>query len=259
MSTFSDQPLYGTGAGSNDTDYSSAEVDDLLKNDSGINLAGYTGAVKSETTDTTETNIDVRKTGGKVTEITYEGYQFKGVTQATTDGDTFGGRSKAGNSTRDNEISVESGTHTNVYGGWTTGSGTTAADKGASYKNKVKVNGSASVTDTVYGGFTNVAGGKATANEVTIEKNLAANIVGGKSTTGEASNNTVNLANATVSSVTGGEGAATNDNTVNLNGNANVTGALKGGSAANGTGNTLNVKGKDNKAGTISNIQKMER
>ena len=234
----------------------------LLKNANGINLTGYTGAAKSETGETTETNIDVRKTGSTVTEITYEGYQFKGVTQATTvtEGavtDTFGGRSKAGNSTRENEIAVASGTHTNVYGGWTTGSGTTAADKGASYKNTVTVKGSANVTNTLYGGYTEAAGGKATENTVTVEKDLAtANIIGGKAAA-EASNNTVNLSNATVNSVTGGEGATTNNNIVNLKGNAQVTGALKGGSAANGTGNTLNVTGTNNKAGSISGFQKL--
>ena len=195
--------------------------------------------------------------------ITYEGYQFANATAPTTVTEggvtsTWGGHSKAGNTTTENTITVASGTHTNIYGGWTTGSGSTAAaDKQKnSTANKVKVNGSANVTGTVYGGFTNVAGGKAQNNEVTIEKNLAANIVGGKSTTGEASNNTVNLANATVSAVTGGEGAATNNNTVNLNGGANVTGALKGGSAANGTGNTLNVKGV-NSAGSVTGFQKM--
>ena len=280
-----DTMLEATGAGETTVDWANLKASGtaakpltLLKNMNGINLAGYTGAAKSETGDTTETNIDVRKTGGKVTEITYEGYQFKGVTQATTDGDTFGGISKAGNSTRENEINVESGTHANVYGGWTTGSGTTAADKGASYKNKVKVSGSANVTGTVYGGFSDAAGGKATANEVTVTGGTVHDVVGGEAkgeasgntvtvsanagvitggkSAGEASNNTVNLANATVSSITGGEGAATNDNTVNLNGGANVTGVLKGGSAANGTGNTLNVNGM-NSAGSVTGFQKM--
>ena len=234
----------------------------LFKNENGINLAGYTGAVKSETTDTTETNIDVRKTGGTVTEITYEGYQFKGVTQATTVTDagvtdTFGGRSKAGNSTRENVITVGSGAHTNVYGGWTSGAGTTAEDKNNSYKNKVTVNGSASVTNTLYGGYTEAAGGKATENTVTVEAGATVqNIIGGKAAA-EASNNTVNLSNAIVNFVTGGEGATTNNNIVNLKGNAQVTGALKGGSAANGTGNTLNVTGTNNKAGSISGFQKL--
>ena len=233
----------------------------LLKNTNGINLAGYTGAAKSETTDTTETNIDVRKSGTRITEITYEGYQFKGVTQATTvtEGavtNTFGGRSKAGNSTRENTVEIASGTHTNVYGGWTSGSGSTATDKDNSYKNTVTVKGSANVTNPLYGGYTEAAGGKATENTVTVEKDLNTNIIGGKAAA-EASDNTVNLANATVNSVTGGDGATTNNNTVNLKGNAQVTGALKGGSAANGTGNTLNVTGTNNKAGNISGFQKL--
>ena len=232
----------------------------LLKNTNGINLAGYTGAAKSETGETTETNIDVRKTGTRITEITYEGYQFKGVTQATTvtEGtvtDTFGGRSKAGNSTRENTVEIASGTHTNVYGGWTSGAGSTATDKDNSYKNTVTVKGSANVTNTLYGGYTEAAGGKATENTVTVEAGATVqNIIGGKAAA-EASDNTVNLANATVNSVTGGEGATTNNNTVNLKGNAEVTGALKGGSAANGTGNTLNVTGTNNKAGSISGFQ----
>ena len=280
-----DTMLEATGAGETTVNWANLKASGtaakpltLLKNTNGINLAGYTGEAKSETGDTTETNIDVRKTGGKVTEITYEGYQFKGVTQATTDGDTFGGISKAGNSTRENEINVESGTHANIYGGWTTGSGTTAADNGASYKNKVTVNGSANVTGTVYGGFTNVAGGKATANEVTVTGGTVHDVVGGEAkgeasgntvtvganagvvtggrSAGEASNNIVNLANAAVNSITGGEGATTNDNTINLNGNAQITGTLTGGSQANGTGNTLNVKGV-NSASTVTGFQKM--
>ncbi len=237
----------------------------LLENNAGINFttAVAGNVLKSETNDTMEKHVGVERNGSQITKVTYEGYQFRGkhtTTSFTESGvtSTWGGRSKAGNTTTENVITVASGTHTNIYGGWTTGSGSTAAaDKQKnSTANKVKVNGSANVTGTVYGGFTNVAGGKAQNNEVTIEKNLAANIVGGKSTTGEASNNTVNLANATVSTVTGGEGATTNNNTVNLNGGANVTGALKGGSQANGTGNALNVKGM-NSAGSVTGFQKM--
>ena len=237
----------------------------LLENNAGINFTTAVAGdvLKSETNDTMEKSIGVERNGSQITKLTYEGYQFKGkhtTTSFTESGvtSTWGGRSKAGNTTTENTIVVANGTHTNIYGGWTTGSGSTAAaDKQKnSTANKVKVNGSANVTGTVYGGFTNVAGGKAQNNEVTIEKNLAANIVGGKSTTGEASNNTVNLANATVNSITGGEGATTNNNTVNLNGGANITGVLKGGSATNGTGNALNVKGM-NSAGSVTGFQKM--
>ena len=192
--------------------------------------------------------------------IDYEGYAFAHQTAPTTltDGgttSTWGGRSIAGNSTHDNAIAVESGTHTNVYGGWTSGAGTTAADKNNSTGNKVTVKGASTVTGTVYGGLTEVAGGKATGNEVTIEKNLAASIIGGKAT-GEASNNTVNIANATVNSVTGGEGATTNNNTVNLNGGVTVGGALTGGTQANSADNTLNVKG-ENSAQSVEGFQKM--
>ena len=264
-----DTMLEATGAGTTTVNWANLKASGtaakpltLLKNANGINLMGYTGAAKSETGETTETNIDVRKTGGTVTEITYEGYQFKDVRQATTVTDagitnTFGGRSKAGNSTRENEIAVESGTHTNVYGGWTSGSGSTATDKDNSYKNTVTVKGAANVTNTLYGGYTEAAGGKATENTVTVEKDLAtANIIGGKAAA-EASDNIVNLANATVNSLTGGEGAMTNNNIVNLKGNAQVTGTLTGGSAANGTGNTLNVTGTNNKAGSIAGFQKL--
>ena len=213
----------------------------LLKNANGINLTGYTGAVKSETTETTETNIDVVKdSSNKITEITYEGYQFKGVTTATADGgNLYGGISKAGNSTRENTITVDSGSHTTVYGGWTSGTGTSAADKGNSHDNTVIVKESATVSGTVYGGYTDVTGGKATGNTVTVEKTLNADIIGGKAAA-EASGNTVNVTNAAVKSITGGFGTVTNDNRINLR-DAKVTGMVMGGTAANGTGNALNV------------------
>ena len=200
----------------------------LLKNAHGINLDGYTGAAKSATTDTTETNVDVRKMGNKITEITYEGYTFKGTTTATTVGaDMWGGRSKAGNTTTDNIITVDSGTHTNVYGGWTSGSGSTAD----SSKQK-----------------------DSTLNTVTATNNLNADIVGGKSA-GEASHNTVTVGNATVNAITGGDGAVTKDNTVNIDG-ATVTNKIVGGTQADGTGNTLNVRGV-NTARNIGGFQKL--
>lgn len=190
--------------------------------------------------------------------IDYEGYAFAHQTAPTTltDGgttSTWGGRSIAGNSTHDNAIAVESGTHTNVYGGWTSGTGSTAADKNNSYKNKVTVKGSATVSGNVYGGYTDVAGGTATGNEVTIEKSITGAVVGGKAL-GEASGNTVTV-KANTGAVTGGEGATTNNNTVNLHG-ATVSGAVTGGTQASGTGNTLNVKGM-NTAQSVAGFQKM--
>ena len=267
-----DTMLEVTGTGETAVDWASltatgtaAKPLTLLKNEQGIRLAHYTGAAKSETGDEAETNIDVRKSGARITAITYEGYRFKGATQATREGrDAYGGRSKAGNSTRENEIALASGTYANVYGGWTSGVGTTALDKGASYENKVKISGTATVTGTVYGGYTDAAGGKARGNAVTIESavhdvvggegageasgnivNIRANAVavtGGRSA-GAASNNRVTLGNITAIRVVGGDGAATAEgNTVSLDGTT-VTNDVIGGSGAAANGNTVDLKG----------------
>ena len=257
----------------------------LLKKTAGhINLDGYSGTAKSEITGgNTETNIDVVKdSSNKITDITYQGYQFKGTRgNATVDGtDVYGGRSKAGNTTTDNDVTVASGSHTNAYGGWTSGSGSKAEEKDRkdSVSNKVKIASTVTdITGTVYGGFTDVTGGKATGNEVTIEKAITGAVVGGqsagdatgnkvainansgavtggKSASGEASGNTVTI-KANTGAVTGGEGAITNNNTVNLEG-ASVNGTITGGTAAGGTGNTLNVKGM-NRATNIAGFQKV--
>ena len=265
-----DTMLEVTGTGETAVDWASltatgtaAKPLTLLKNEQGINLAHYTGAAKSETSDEAEMNIDVRKTGARITAITYEGYRFKGATQATREGrDAYGGRSKVGNSTRENEIALSSGTHANVYGGWTSGVGTTAADKGVSYENKVKVSGTANVTGTVYGGYTDAAGGKARGNTITIESavhdvvggegageasgnivNVRANaaaVTGGRSA-GAALNNRVTLGNITATSVVGGDGAATAEgNTVSLDGTT-VTNDVIGGKGAAANGNAVSL------------------
>ena len=265
-----DTMLEVTGAGETAVDWASltatgtaAKPLTLLKNEQGINLAHYTGAAKSETSDEAEMNIDVRKTGARITAITYEGYRFKGATQATREGrDAYGGRSKVGNSTRENEIALSSGTHANVYGGWTSGVGTTALDKGASYENKVKISGTATVTGTVYGGYTDAAGGKARGNTVTIESavhdvvggegageasgnivNIRANaaaVTGGRST-GAASNNRVTLGNITAVRVVGGDGVTTAEgNTVSLDGTT-VTNDVVGGKGAAANGNSVSL------------------
>ena len=265
-----DTMLEVTGTGETAVDWASltatgtaAKPLTLLKNEQGINLAHYTGAAKSETSDEAEMNIDVRKTGARITAITYEGYRFKGATQATREGrDAYGGRSKVGNSTLENEIALSSGTHANVYGGWTSGVGTTALDKGASYENKVKISGTANVTGTVYGGYTDAAGGKARGNTVTIESAVhdvvggegageasgnivdiranAAAVTGGRSA-GAASNNRVTLGNITATSVVGGDGAATAEgNTVSLDGTT-VTNDVIGGRGAAANGNAVSL------------------
>ena len=200
--------------------------------------------------------------------ITYENYVFKGATTATTDDDgankdIFGGRSILGNTTTKNTITVSDGvTYRNAYGGWTSGTGSTAAvdRQKNSIKNKITVGSTVTdVTGTVYGGYTGVAGGNATGNEVTVGKTITGDVVGGKAhATGEASDNTVTVGNATVKSITGGDGATTKGNTVNIN-NTTVTNKIVGGTAANNDAdkaNTLNVKG-ENSAQSVEGFQKM--
>ena len=222
-------PMLTITNGAADLDFNAIEATDaatenpvtLVHNSAGLNLTNYDAAkVKSTLNEagTQETNIDVRKTGALNTDVIRYAYTFAGATAATTVGsDTWGGRSVAGNTTTGNVFTINSGAHTNVYGGWTTGAGSTAAaDKlGDSTGNKVTVNGSATVSGTAYGGYTDALGGKATGNEVTIDKVSAGSVVGGY-------------------------GAITNDNIINLR-NATVGGTVTGGTAANGTGNTLAV------------------
>ena len=222
-------PMLTITNGATDLDFNAIEATDaatenpvtLVHNSAGLNLTNYDAAkVKSTLNEagTQETNIDVRKTGALNTDVIRYAYTFAGATAATTVGsDTWGGRSVAGNTTTGNVFTINSGAHTNVYGGWTTGTGSTAAadKRGDSISNKVTVNGSATVSGTVYGGYTDSLGGKATGNEVTIDKVSAGSVVGGY-------------------------GAITNDNVINLR-NATVGGMVTGGTAANGTGNTLAV------------------
>ena len=241
-----------------------------IKTKDGVTSATITGDTAEMTLrlDSTEKNLG------------YTRWIFKGATIAESEGaDTWGGRSRAGNTTTGNAVTIDSGTHTNVYGGWTTGTGSTAAAerRGDSTKNSVTIKDNAVVTN-VFGGYTDAAGGKATGNSVTVEKNLAAHVVGGAAegevsgnivtiranagdvtggaSTGMASGNIVSLANASVSSVTGGAGMTTHDNTVSLEGGAIVSGVVTGGTSADGTGNTLNVRGT-NTAQNIAGFQKV--
>ena len=228
--------------------------DVLVESANGLTLqGGKTFRTDLSADGTKETNIEVRS-GNK--EIVRYGYTFKDSRTATNVGaETWGGRSKAGNTTTGNEITLSSGTYANVYGGWTSGVGSTAdsSKQKDSTLNKVTIGGSAAISGTVYGGLTDVAGGKATGNEVTIEKNVH-DVVGGKAA-GEASGNTVSVDHAAVNSITGGDGATTKDNTVNIDG-ATVANKIVGGTQADGTGNTLNVKGV-NTARNIGGFQKL--
>ena len=214
----------------------------------------YSGA-KTDADDTTEYNIDTDTHGSAAQQVISESYQFKGVTDPVTIGtpaDVYGGISKVGNSTRENEISVSGGSYTNAYGGHTDGTGTQKQDKNDSYKNKITISG-ASVAGTVYGGYTTAGTGTATKNEVNVTGGTVNNVVGGFSAAGAASDNTINLGAVTITgNVTGGEGTATNDNKVNVEGTT-VNGVISGGNNAT-SGNTLTVKGA-NTAGNLAGFQ----
>ena len=180
---------------------------------------------KVATDDGVEHIIDTDTQASTAHEITSTSYAFKGQTAPPQIGtDTWGGRSVGGNSTRENTIELSSGTHTDVYGGWTTGTGTTAEDKDASYKNIVTIKSGATVTGDVYGG--SAANGAAHDNTVHIDgTTIGGAVIGGRGST--ATNNTVQLTNAAV----GGT----------------VTGGMVG-TTAGGTDNTLRVKGNSTAA-----------
>ena len=214
----------------------------------------------AKTVDDTKELVLAKSTDSK--KITYESYIFKGATTPTTDDggtykDIFGGRSILGNTTTENTITVSDAvTYRNAYGGWTSGMGTTLTEKGNSIANTITVASTVTdITGTVYGGFTDVAGGNATGNTVTVEKDITGAVVGGKAL-GEASGNTVTVGNVTVNSITGGDGATTKNNTVNISGTT-VTNKIVGGTQTNDTGNTLNVKGM-NTAQNIVGFQKVK-
>ena len=166
----------------------------LLKNNAGINLANYTdGAVKSglSTDRKSEINVSVVKNAvtQKYTDIKYSGNQFMGVESADIQGTkVYGGISKAGNSTRENKISVN-GIYDEVYGGHTSGSGTGEADKNNSYNNTVTITGG--TIGTVYGGFTAAADGTTTGNTVTLAGGTVTGTVYGGNRT--AKDNTLNV------------------------------------------------------------------
>ena len=252
----------------------------LVHNAAGLTIADYDNKPKSmlNADGTRETNLDVRKTGTLLTDIVrYSSYSLKGTTESTTSGgNTWGGRSSAGNTTAENSVTITGGNHTNIYGGWTTGTGSEAAAerRGDSTSNKVTVNGSAAVSGTVYGGYSDVTGGKATRNEVTVDKAIAGSVVGGqsagdatgnivnikadsgaitggRSASGEATGNSVTVGNGTVSgNIVGGDGTTTNKNIVSL-AQANVTGSITGGSGTTANENTVNID-RTNVAGTIT-------
>ena len=236
----------------------------LMENSAGISFGGtYDGAHSGiDSADTTEFNIDTENRTASDNKVIAQSYQYRGQTNAVTSigTDVYGGISRVANATRENNITVSSGSYTNAYGGYTDsvpplpGSDAKAnsAEKNNSHDNTITIAG-ANVSGTVYGGYTNAAAGTATKNTVNVTGGTVANVVGGSSAAGAASDNTINLGAVTVTgNVTGGEGTATNDNKVNVEGTT-VNGVISGGNNAT-SGNTLTVKGT-NSAGNITAFQ----
>ena len=235
----------------------------LMENGAGISFGStYDGAHSGiDSADTTEFNIDTEHRTGTDTKVIAQSYQYSGQRNAVTSigTDVYGGISRVANATRENNITVSSGSYTNAYGGYTDsvpplGSDLKAnsAEKNNSHDNTITIAG-ANVSGTVYGGYTNAASGTATKNTVNVTGGMVANVVGGYSRAGAASDNTINLGAVTITgNVTGGEGTATNDNKVNVEGTT-VNGVISGGSNA-ASGNTLTVKGT-NSAGNITGFQ----
>ena len=236
----------------------------LMENSAGISFGGtYDGAHSGiDSADTTEFNIDTENRTASDNKVIAQSYQYRGQTNAVTSigTDVYGGISRVANATRENNITVSSGSYTNAYGGYTDsvpplpGSDAKAnsAEKNNSHDNTITIAG-ANVSGTVYGGYTNAAAGTATKNTVNVTSGTVANVVGGSSAAGAASDNTINLGAVTVTgNVTGGEGTATNDNKVNVEGTT-VNGVISGGNNAT-SGNTLTVKGT-NSAGNITAFQ----
>mgnify|MGYP000892446520 CR=1 FL=1 len=271
VGTATSNPMLTLNGGASNLDWGTLEATGttagpitLMNNSAGISFGStYDGAISSiDSDDTTEFNIDTENRTASDNKVIAQSYQYRGQTNAVTSigTDVYGGISRVANATRENNITVSSGSYTNAYGGYTDsvpplpGSDAKAnsAEKNNSHDNTVTVSGSANI-GTVYGGYTNAAAGTATKNTVNVTGGTVANVVGGSSMAGAASDNTINLGAVTVTgNVTGGEGAATNDNKVNVEGTT-VNGVISGGNNAT-SGNTLTVKGT-NSAGNITAFQ----
>ena len=246
----------------------------LMQNMSNINLgATYMGAKLASLTDTHERVIDTNTGTGTAQQIYLDGYQFKSANVTPTTGsateDVWAGRSVIGNTTTENVLTLNNGTtHRDAYGGWTAGTGTTAAAKDSSTGNTVNLVNS--TVRNIYGGFTAAAGGNATGNKVNISGGTVSGTVHGgylshASATGDATGNIVTITGGTMSDVYGGWTAgtgATTGNTVNLGSETDAVasgttiGKLYGGSKTTATDNTLNVYDSVT-AGNIANFDKV--
>ena len=107
----------------------------LMQNTSNINVGTtYTGAKLASLTDTHERIIDTNTGTGTAQQIYLGSYQFKSANVTPTTGsateDVWAGCSVIGNTTTENVLTLNNGTtHCDAYGGWTAGTGTTAAAK----------------------------------------------------------------------------------------------------------------------------------
>ena len=211
----------------------------LLQNMTGINVDHYTGAKEISSTGTHEYTIDTDTNTATAKQILYGGYQFKDANTTPTTGnalaDIWAGRSVIGNTTTNNTLTINGTTHRDAYGGWTAGTGTTAAAKNDSTGNTVNLK--AGTVRTIYGGFTSVQTGSATGNTVTITGGSMADVYGGFTNgTGATTGNTVNLGTATNAVASG-----------------TTIGTIYGGSKPTATNNTLNVYDSVT-AGNIANF-----
>ena len=250
----------------------------LMQNMTGINVSHYRGAKEISSTGTHEYTIDTDTNTPAAKQILFGGYQFKDANTTPTTSDTakdvWAGRSVIGNTTTNNILTINGTNHRDAYGGWTAGTGTTAAAKFNSTSNTVNLK--AGSVRNIYGGFTSVQSGNATGNNVNISGGSVTgagnngNVYGGylshASATGSATGNTITITGGSMKNVYGGWTAgtgATTGNTVNLGSAADavasgttITGTIYGGSKAVATNNTLNVYDTVT-AGNIANFDQI--
>ena len=250
----------------------------LMQNMTGINVSHYRGAKEISSTGTHEYTIDTDTNTPAAKQILFGGYQFKDANTTPTTSDTakdvWAGRSVIGNTTTNNILTINGTNHRDAYGGWTAGTGTTAAAKFNSTSNTVNLK--AGSVRNIYGGVTSVQSGNATGNNVNISGGSVTgagnngNVYGGylshASATGSATGNTITITGGSMKNVYGGWTAgtgATTGNTVNLGSAADavasgttITGTIYGGSKAVATNNTLNVYDTVT-AGNIANFDQI--
>ena len=250
----------------------------LMQNMTGISIPDYIRAKEISSTGTNEYTIDTDTGTGAAKQILFGGYQFKDANTTPTTSDTakdvWAGRSVIGNTTTNNKLTINGTNHRDAYGGWTAGTGTTAAAKFNSTSNTVNLK--AGSVRNIYGGFTSVQSGNATGNNVNISGGSVTgagnngNVYGGylshASATGSATGNIITITGGSMKNVYGGWTAgtgATTGNTVNLGSAADavasgttITGTIYGGSKAVATNNTLNVYDSVT-AGNIANFDQI--